>query len=73
MSFSSPFLVAQIPEAARWVLAYGSEPEQIEAAIDALCRGLPLPGTLPVTLPLEVPTPAARAFDGRPPSGPAFA
>ncbi|HEY9899794.1 MAG TPA: glycoside hydrolase family 3 protein [Pantanalinema sp.] len=73
VSFSSPFLVAQLPEAQRWVLAYGAEPEQIEAAIDALGRGLPLPGTLPVTLPLEVPTPAARAFDERPPSGPAFA
>lgn len=73
VSFSSPFLVTQFPEAAAWVLTYGSEPEQIEAAIDALRRGLPLPATLPVTLPSEPPPPPAPASDGRPPSGPAFA
>ncbi|MNY71440.1 hypothetical protein D3C86_2097840 [compost metagenome] len=65
--------MAQVPEAARWVLAFGSEPEQIEAAIDALRLGLPLPGALPVTLPSEVPLPSARPLDPSPPSGPAFA
>ncbi|MNY11796.1 Beta-N-acetylglucosaminidase/beta-glucosidase [compost metagenome] len=73
LSFSSPFLVSQLPEAARWVLAFGSEPVQIEAAIDALRRGLPLEGRLPVTLPTDVPPSPARALDERPPSGPAFA
>lgn len=73
VSFSSPFLVTQVPEAARWVLAYGSEPEQIEAAVDALRHGLSLSGVLPVKLPSEPPPAPSQAADERPPSGPAFA
>ncbi len=70
VSFSSPFLVAQVPEAARWVLAYGSRPVQIEAALAGLRAG-EFPGRLPVTLP-ELPLPAlGKAWDGS--TGPSFA
>jgi hypothetical protein len=51
VSFSSPFLVAQFPEASAWLLTYGSRPVQIEAAVAALCEGSGAGGQLPVTLP----------------------
>lgn len=70
LSFSSPFLVAQVPEAAWWVLAFGSRPFQIDAAIRALRRG-DYPGVMPVSLP-ELPLPAlGEAWGG--PVGPSFA
>ncbi|HEY9854743.1 MAG TPA: hypothetical protein V6D05_03320, partial [Stenomitos sp.] len=70
VSFSSPFLVAQVPEAAQWVLAYGSRPFQIESAVRAVAIG-EFPGKLPVTLP-ELPLPAlGEAWRG--PIGPSFA
>ncbi len=72
VSFSSPFLVGQFPEAVGWVLAYGSREFQIEAAIAALRGGSGLPGRLPVVIPaagLEAPV-----DDAPPPSGgPSFA
>jgi beta-glucosidase-like glycosyl hydrolase len=72
ISFSSPFLVAQFPEAAGWVLAYGSREFQIEAAIAALRNGSGLPGRLPVVIPTTGLT--APVDDASPPSGgPAFA
>jgi hypothetical protein len=72
VSFSSPFLVGQFPEAETWVLAYGSRPFQIEAALSALAEGRPMTGILPVTLPRE--TPEAPHDEAPPPSGgPAFA
>lgn len=40
VSFSSPFLVAQFPEAEAWVLAYGSREVQIEAVMAALLQGV---------------------------------
>ncbi len=72
VSFSSPFLVGQFPEAEAWVLAYGSRGFQIEAALEALRHGSGLPGRLPVTLPqaaLDAP------IDDQPPpsGGPSFA
>lgn len=70
LSFSSPFLVAQVPEAHWWVLAFGSRPFQIEAAIRALRLG-EYPGVMPVCLP-ELPLPAlGKAWDGT--IGPSFA
>jgi hypothetical protein len=51
VSFNSPFLVAQFPEASAWLLTYGSRPVQIEAAVAALCDGRGYGGQLPVTLP----------------------
>lgn len=72
LSFSSPFLVGQFPEAETWILAYGSRPVQIEAALSALAEGRPMTGLLPVTLPRE--TPEAPQDETPPPSGgPAFA
>lgn len=69
-SFSSPFLVAQVPEAAQWLLAYGGRPFQIEAAVEAVLTG-EYPGRLPVTLP-ALPLPAlGSAWRG--PTGPSFA
>lgn len=71
VSFSSPFLVAQFPEAEAWVLAYGSQSVQIEAAIAALRHGTGLFGSLPVDLPTGLDAPEDEA---PPPSGgPAFA
>lgn len=70
VSFSSPFLVAQVPEASSWVLAYGSRPIQIEAAVRAVRAGV-FPGELPVILP-ELPLPPlGEAWKG--PIGPSFA
>jgi hypothetical protein len=54
ISFSSPFLVAQFPHAAAWVLTYGMHPAQIEAAVRAVRQGGPFPGVLPVELPSEL-------------------
>lgn len=54
VSFSSPFLVAQFPEAAAWLLTYGSRPVQIEAAVTALCEGSAFGGCLPVVLPKQL-------------------
>jgi beta-N-acetylhexosaminidase len=51
VSFSSPFLVSQFPQASAWVLAYGARPVQIEAAVTALRDGQGFTGRLPVTLP----------------------
>lgn len=63
ISYSSPFLVAQLPEAIAWVLAYGSHPVQIRAAIAALRTGH-FEGQLPVTLPTALP--AAREGRDKP-------
>ena len=72
ISFSSPFLVAQFPEAEAWVLAYGTRRFQIEAAVTALAEGQPMSGHMPVSLPqeaLEAPRDAAPPPSG----GPSFA
>jgi hypothetical protein len=68
-SFSSPFLVAQVPEAAAWVLAYGTGDPAQEAVLAALKAGGPFPGRCPVDLPE-----ALEAVDGvvRRYSGPSF-
>jgi beta-glucosidase len=69
-SFSSPFLVAQVPEAAAWLLAYGSGDEAQEAVLAALANGGPYPGKCPVALPE-----ALAGVDGvvRSYGGPSFA
>ncbi len=72
VSFSSPFLVTQFPDAETWVLAYGSRPVQIRAALAALHDGSGLPGHLPVVLPAS--EPEAPEDTSPPPSGgPSFA
>ncbi len=72
VSFSSPFLVAQFPAAAAWVLTYGARPRQIEAALDALHGHGRYPGRLPITLPDWLD--AAPGGDEPPPDrGPSFA
>lgn len=70
VSFSSPFLVAQFPEAAGWLLAYGGRPVQIEAAVAALREGRGFGGRLPVTLPtrLEGATHGRQGPEDRSPS-----
>lgn len=55
VSFSSPFLVAQLPEATCWILAYGSSEDLIEAAIAAIAGESGFPGILPVALPSALP------------------
>lgn len=50
-SFSSPFLVAQFPDAAAWVLAYGAAPSLMRATIRAVLGHAPFAGQLPVDLP----------------------
>lgn len=72
ISFSSPFLVCQFPEAAAWVLTCGMHPLQIEAAVAALRTGSPLLGRLPVSLPdfmRDAPNETVPPTSG----GPAFA
>jgi hypothetical protein len=54
VSFSSPFLVSQFPEAVAWLLAYGAQPVQIEAAVAALREGEGFAGHLPVALPAKL-------------------
>lgn len=51
VSFGSPFLVSQFPEADAWVLAYGSQFGQLEAAVAALWGEHPFWGHCPVALP----------------------
>jgi hypothetical protein len=70
ISFASPFLVAQVPQAAGWVLAYGGGAAEQEAVLAALAAGGPYPGTVPVDLPPEL-----GAVDGeiRRYDGPSFA
>ncbi|HEY9721533.1 MAG TPA: glycoside hydrolase family 3 N-terminal domain-containing protein [Oscillatoriaceae cyanobacterium] len=55
ISFSSPFLVAQFPDAIAWLLAYGSHPAQITGAIARLRAGGGFNGKLPLTLPAILP------------------
>lgn len=71
VSFSSPFLVSQVPEAAARVLTFGAEPVQIEAVIAALRSG-EFPGTLPVSLPAHI-QPAVGGDEGLDPNRPSFA
>ncbi|MFP5501663.1 MAG: glycoside hydrolase family 3 protein, partial [Candidatus Sericytochromatia bacterium] len=70
VSFSSPFLVSQVPEAVAWALAYGGRQVQIAAALAALKAGR-YPGAMPVALPASPPVaPARRGTIGE---GPSFA
>ncbi|MDB5097193.1 MAG: hypothetical protein JWM80_1614, partial [Cyanobacteria bacterium RYN_339] len=69
-SFSSPFLVAQVPGAVAWVLAYGTGDAEQAAVLAALRAGGPYPGVLPVELPAEL---AAVEGAVRTYQGPSFA
>lgn len=71
VSFGSPFVVAQFPEADGWILAYGSQTVQMKAAVEAILGERPYLGTCPVALPNQV----GGAPDTPPPrsDGPAFA
>jgi beta-N-acetylhexosaminidase len=51
VSFGSPYLLRQIPEATAYVCAYGASESSQRAAVQALFGEYAVGGTLPVTLP----------------------
>lgn len=64
VSFSSPFLVAQVPEASTWILAYGATDELIAATVAALAGETDFQGELPVELQVELPPVAGKELPG---------
>jgi beta-glucosidase-like glycosyl hydrolase len=72
VSFSSPFLVAQFPDAQAWVLTFGTRPYQVEAVVAALRAGGPYPGKLPVSMPTFLVAPPDSDEPMPTPRGPSF-
>jgi beta-glucosidase-like glycosyl hydrolase len=73
LSFGSPYLLQQVPEAPVYVAAYGGSDSSQRAAVGALFGEYPVSGKLPVTLPglyalrhgLELPRREMTLRDGR--------
>lgn len=53
LSFSSPYLLAQLPEVAAYLLTYGAHAASLQAVLGALSGNRGWPGKLPVSLPVS--------------------